>query len=162
MYYCTVKKSVSLTSVLPVMFILLLTAFLCYITTPIYQYLPIFIAAVGIISSMIILPKLTKTEYEYNIEGDLFTIALIRNHSSRKILFASDISNLVSCSPQKAADTNFTPSKRIVATAGENTAYIALFSEDETKTAITFSPSNEFIDSLYLLAPRKVNRNILN
>ncbi len=162
MYYCIVKKSLSFISVLPVMLILLLTALLCYFTTPIYRYLPLFIAAVGIIFAMIILPKLTNVEYEYNIEGDLFSVSVIRNHASRKTLFSSDISNLISCVPSDESDKNFSPSKRINASAGTNTLYTALFSEDETKSAVTFSPSDEFLDSLYLLAPRKVKRNILN
>lgn len=162
MYYCIVKKSMSFISLLPVALILIATALVCYLTTPIYPYLPIFLAAIGIAFSLWLLPRATKCEYEYNIEGDLFTVSIIRNKSSRKVLFSTDISNLVSCAPFDEADKSASVSQKINASVSENTLYYALFSEDETTTSLLFSPDDEFINSLRLLAPRKVKCNILH
>ncbi len=162
MYYCIVKKPMSFISILPVAIVLILTALICYFTTPIYPYLPIFVAAVGIMLSLYLLPRATKCEYEYSIEGDLFTVSIIRNKASRKELFSADVKSLVSCVPFDEADKHILVRQKINASVNANTLYYALFSVDEVTTSVLFSPDDEFIKSLRLLAPLKVKCNILH
>ena len=162
MYYCIVKKPISFISLVPVAILLILTALICYFTTPIYPYLPIFVAAIGIMLSLYLLPRATKCEYEYSIEGDLFTVSIIRNKASRKVLFSTDIANLVSCAPFDEADKGTFVRQKINASVDTNTLYYALFSVDEITSAVLFSPDDEFIKSLRLLAPLKVKCNILH
>lgn len=162
MYYCIVKKPMSFISLIPVAVLLLITALICYFTTTIYPYLSIFVAFIGIALSLWLLPRTFNCEYEYSIEGDLFTVSIIRNKASRKVLFSTDAKNLVSCAPFDEADKSSLVRQKINASVDTNTLYYALFSVDETTTAVLFSPDDEFIKSFRLLAPLKVKCNILH
>lgn len=160
-FYCIVKKNISFISLIPAMLILIITALLCFFTTTVYPYLPIFIAGIGICISLYLIPRATVREYEYSVEGDIFTVSLIKNKASRKELFSCEIFHLISCTPYEQHSPLPTASKTINASVHYNTPYGALFSEDENKTLIIFSPSDDFVNSLRILAPGKVNCNIL-
>ena len=162
MQYCIVKKPTTIASLIPVAIILIIAAVLCFVLAPIYPYATIFIAAAGIVLALWLLPRATKSEYEYSIEGDLFTVAVIQNKASRKELFSGKIDDLISCVPFDERDMSVNVAKSIKAQAGENTLYYALFTHEEATEAIVFSPSDEFVNSLRLLAPRKVKCNILH
>lgn len=152
---CIVKRNPSPMSFLPIVLILLITVALSVLSAQVSMYLPTFIMVLGITLAVYKVPSILKTEYEYNLEGDTFSVALVKNNSSRKELFSCDMAHLVSCVPQR--ECKMTPHAKVVKadTASDNT-YCAIFTEEEKTVAVIFSPDEEFMKSMRLAAPLKV------
>lgn len=157
---CTVKRKVTLKTFLPLIIVALITLALSVVASMFFAFIPLLIIIAGIIVIIAISPALLRTEYEYNIEGETFSIAIIKNNSSRKEIFSCNMHHLVSCVPLNEADLIYT-SNKINAYVEGITAYYAVFTQEEQTACVTFSPSDDFIKSMRLIAPLKVKVNIL-
>lgn len=157
---CIVKRCVTLKSFLPLFLIAALSVLLAFASAFIFAFIPFLILIIGMGVIIYLVPSVINTEYEYNLEGDTFSIAIVKNNAFRKELFSCDMNYLVSCSPFDEADFVSTRNK-INAYVKGKTAYYAVFTQDEQTAAVTFSPSEDFIKSMRLIAPLKVKINIL-
>ena len=151
---CIVKRKATPMSFIPIVAILLVTSGLSVLSAFISAYLPVFVMVIGVGLAVYKLPSITKSEYEYNLEGDTFSVAIIKNNSSRKELFISDMEKLVSCTPQSEA--HVISFARVINSASEGNVYCAVFTQEEKTIAVNFSPSEEFMKSMRLVAPLKV------
>ncbi len=154
----TVKRKATLSSYLPVFAILAATLVAAILLAAVYLFLAVFILALGTGIAVYLLPGISKTEYEYNLEGETLSVALIRNNSSRKEIFSCDIAHLISCEPYKNQPVSGT---KVDVQAGENPSFIAVFSEEGNTASLIFSPDDAFVHELRLLAPSKVKLNIM-
>lgn len=150
---CIVKRKFTLKALLPpivavaagmIAFVLLLKFFI---------FLSYLALAIGLAVAAFLIPGALSSEYEYNLEGEVFSVALIRNKSSRKELFSCDIAHLVSCEgftnqPLYGTKLNFSENT--------NTLYLAVFNEEGKQASVIFSPDEAFVRELRLLAPSKV------
>lgn len=155
---CIVKRKATPSSFLPVVAILAITLVAAVLLAAVYMFLAVFILALGTGIAVYLLPTLSRTEYEYNLEGETLSVALIRNNSSRKEIFSCDIAHLISCEPYKNQPISGT---KVDVQAGENKSFIAVFSEEGTLASVIFSPDDAFIGNMRLLAPSKVKLNIM-
>lgn len=156
MNYCVVKRDFNFKCVIPLILIALLTVFVSFLSGMFFSYIPFLIVLIGIIVIVYLSPRFLKTEYEYSIEGGVFSVALIMNKKARRELFSSDIERLVSCQPYADGGSVNGMSKKINAAASVNENYSAVFSSDDGNTIVLFSPSSEFMNELRLSAPSKV------
>lgn len=152
---CIVKRKATLTSLLPIFLILLVSAVLTALFMQIFSFV---ILIAGVIAALALMPSRLFTEYEYNLEGEQLSVALIRNKSSRKELFSADISNLVSCAPY---EPHLVTGVKIDVSTASDSRYVAVFSEEGKTASVIFSPTNDFMQSFRLLAPSRVKLNIL-
>ena len=157
---CTVKRKISFKTLLPLIVVAILTVALSLVAAMFFAFIPVLVTIAGIAVIIYLAPSCLKTEYEYNIEGDTFSIAIIKNNASRKEIFSCDMNHLVSCVPLDDANIVYTPNKINAYVDGLNT-YYAIFTQEEQTAAVTFSPSDEFMKSMRLIAPLKVKLNIL-
>lgn len=162
MHFCIVKRDVTFKSIIPVILILAVTFFISFLSSAAFIYIPFFVIIAGISLAIYLAPRFLKTEYEYNLEGDEFSIALIRNNSSRKELFACEIKHLVTCTPFDDRDNSVRATAHINAASSQNSLYHMIFTEEGKTVTVTFSPSDDFVKELRLLAPSKVKCNILH
>ena len=150
---CVVKRNISVKSFLPILLILVLTIAVYSLLRIIgLELFPILVALLGIFFAVLLTPRYMRTEYEYAIEGDTFSVSLILNRSARKELFSSDITRLSSCAPSHLV---VAPQKKLNAYVGKE-RYTAIFTAEEGPYAVIFSPDAEFLEELRLLAPSKV------
>jgi uncharacterized membrane protein YgaE (UPF0421/DUF939 family) len=154
MIYSVVKRDFSFKNIVPILLILLLTVALAALATMWFFYLPLLVLILGLIVAIYLSPRFLKNEYEYSIEGDVFSVALIMNKKSRKELFSADIEKLIAAAPLDEAALGKT--KKIDVRSSENPFYSAIFSSDTGCVAVIFSPGEEFIKQMRLLAPSKV------
>lgn len=115
------------------------------------------VLGIAAIAGALIAPSFIFTEYEYNLEGEVFSVALIRNKASRKELFSCDIAHLVTC--EKFTGQPLGGIKLDYSEGAE--PYCAVFNEEGKQAAIIFSPDDAFVRELFLLSPSKVKRNIM-
>lgn len=158
---CIVKRCVTLKSFLPLFLIAAFSASLAFAASFVFAFIPFLIIIIGIGVIVYLTPSVINTEYEYNLEGDMFSIAIVKNNASRKELFSCDMDYLVSCVPLDEANFISTRNKINAYVENSNPIYYAVFTQDEQSAAITFSPSDDFIKSMRLIAPLKVKINIL-
>ena len=112
---------------------------------------------IGAIAGAAVAPSFIFTEYEYNLEGEVFSVSLIRNKASRKELFSCDIAYLVTCEKFTGQPLG---GIKLDYSEGAN-PYCAIFNEEGKQASIVFSPDDDFLRELFLLAPSKVKRNIM-
>lgn len=155
---CVVKRKNSASSFMPLVCIALASLLFSVISMSVFVYIPILVLIVGIIAIIYFTPHFLRCEYEYNLEGESFSVALIRNKSSRKELFSCDISHLVSCEPYKSQRI---VGEKVDVSSCDNTPFIATFSEEGKQATVLFSPDDEFVREFRLLAPSKVKLNIM-
>lgn len=154
MNYCIVKRDFTFKCLVPLILTALLTLCVSFLSSMFFSYIPVLILLTGAAVIIYISPRFLKTEYEYSIEGGVFSVALIMNKKARRELFSSDIERLVSC--QSGASGNDFKAKKINVSSSESPVYSALFSLDEGTALVLFSPSAEFMREMRLLAPSKV------
>lgn len=155
---CIVKRSFTLKLLFPSLTVLAVTFIVGIASLALLPSLFIPVLAVGIIIAVLLVPGSIFTEYEYNIEADIFSVALIKNKSSRKELFSCDIEHLVTIEPyanQKINGVKLDCSEKI------NTPYIAVFNVEGNISSVLFSPDDAFVRELFLLSPSKVKRSII-
>lgn len=155
---CVVKKSFTFKSLLPSLISVIIGIVFALLAAHFIPVLFVPLLAAGVIIGAVIAPGNLFTEYEYTIEGDSFSVSVIRNNASRKELFSCDISFLLSCEPYTGGKTYGT---RLDYSENINTTYCATFNEEGKQAAVIFSPDEAFIRELFLLAPSKVKRNII-
>ncbi len=161
MKYCIVKRPITFKTFIPFISVFLLTVVLAVSAMTSFTFIPILIAILGAVALVYILRTSLNCEYEYTIEGETFIVALIRNNTSRKELFTGNMSHILSCTPFEDRDKYASPRTHINASSDANILYYALFSDEEITKAVTFSPSEEFLKEMRLLAPSKVKVNIM-
>ncbi len=150
---CIIKRSFTFKALLPSLMSVLISLVIGFISVIFIPSLFIPILAIGVIIAIAIAPGNIFTEYEYNLEGESFSVALIRNNSSRKELFSCDMEHLISCEPytnQRINGAKFDYSEKV------NTPYCALFNENGKQASVIFSPDEAFVRELFLIAPGKV------
>ena len=155
---CIIKKSFTVKALFPSLLIFALSLIIACVALFIVPFLFAPVILIGAIISVVIAPGNIFTEYEYNIEGELFSVALIKNKSARKELFACDIDHLITCEPytnQKTSGTVLDFSESI------NPTYLAVFNEEGKTASVIFSPDKAFVQELFLLSPSKVKRNTM-
>ena len=150
---CVVKRKISAKSFLPILLILVLTLAVYSLLRILgLEFFPILVVLLGIFFAALLTPRYMRTEYEYAIEGDDFTVSLILNRSARKELFSADITRLSSCAPSHLV---VAPQKKLNAYVGKE-RYTALFTLEEGPFAVIFSPDAKFLEEMRLIAPSKV------
>lgn len=154
----TVKRKVTFSAFVPTIAILAVTLAVALIAVRVFALFSYLLIALGTTVAIVLIPHFIRTEYEYNLEGDSLSVALIRNNSSRKELFCCDIPFLVSCEMYKNQPIQ---GVKVDVTGGDNPSYIAVFSEDGKVATLLFSPNDAFMQEMRLLAPSKVKLNIL-
>lgn len=154
---CMVKRQANALSFLPLIFIALASIALAVMALFMFTiYLSVVILIVGAAIIVYLTPSILNSEYEYSLEGDSFSIAIIKNNSSRKELFSCEMDYLVSCTPFDERDTYTKTKMNISAYAKDTPLYYAIFTQEDQTVSITFSPSEEFMKSMRLIAPLKV------
>ncbi len=154
---CVIKKDVTFSSFTPLYLTAILTLALAVLAMIMgFIYIPILIFIIGIIIMIYFSPRCINQEYEYSLEGDQFTVAVIINKSSRKELFSADMDKLISCAPEDAFSKKDGVSLKIKACSGGNTRYAAAFNGENGNSLVTFSPAEEFVESMRIIAPSKV------
>ncbi len=155
---CVIKKDVTFSSFTPLYLTAILTLALAVLAMIMgFIYIPILVFIIGIIIMIYFSPRCINQEYEYSLEGDKFIVAVIMNKSSRKELFSADMDKLISCEPEKAASvTRDGVSSKIKACSGNNPRYSAAFNGENGMSLVTFSPAEEFLESMRIIAPSKV------
>ena len=152
---CIVKRSFSIKALTPSFVIIAAGALLAFASLMLLPALFFPLMGIGVIIGAVIASGNISTEYEYNLEGDSFSVALIKNNSSRKELFSSDMAHLLSCEPYsggKLYGTTLNFSENV------NTAYSIVFNEEGKQTSVIFSPDEAFVRELFLVSPSKVKR----
>ncbi len=154
---CIVKRKPTVSSFLPLALIGVISVVLAVASLLMFTfYLSLVILIAGAAIIVYLTPGVLKTEYEYNLEGESFSVAIIKNNSSRKELFSCEMDYLVSCTPFEKRDTYTKAKATINAYSAEGATYYAIFTQEEQTVAVSFSPSQEFINSMRLMAPLKV------
>ncbi len=154
---CVIKKDVTFSSFTPVYLTAILTLALAVLAMIMgFIYIPILIFIIGVIVMIYFSPRCINQEYEYSLEGDKFIVAVIMNKSSRKELFSADMDKLISCAPDDASYKKDGVSAKIKACSGGNSRYAAIFNGENGTSLVTFSPAEEFIESMRIIAPSKV------
>ncbi len=151
---CIVKRKITFKSIFPLLLIFIAALALMLV----FKSIAVLFLVLGAISLFCLAPSLLFTEYEYNLEAEEFTVALIRNKSTRKVLFGCDIAYLVKCEPYQ--NSHISGEKLDFSVSGI-TAFTAVFSEEGKTASVIFSPNDEFVRELRLLAPSKVKLNIM-
>ena len=155
MNYCVVKRSVTFKSFLPIILILVLTVAVAFLLLMLHlMFFPYLALAVGLFAAVYFTPRFLKTEYEYAIEGESFSVSLIMNRSARREIFSSDMTRLVSC--RRGVEKN---AQNRVKAVGGNDVYSAVFSTDDGQVCLLFTPSREFLEQMRLSAPSRVSLN---
>lgn len=151
MKYCVVKRNVTFKSFLPIILILVLAVAVAFLLLMLHLFFfPYLALALGFFAAVFLAPRFLNTEYEYSIEGDEFSVALIMNKAARKEIFSSDMTRLISCG--KGIER---AQRRVRAAAGGD-VYSAVFSDDDGQVCLLFTPTREFLEEMRLLAPSRV------
>ena len=152
---CIIKRSFTFKSLAPSLIAFAIGFVIACLALKFLYALSVISLAAGLIIAVIIIPANIFTEYEYNLEGETFSVALIRNKSSRKELFGCDIAHLITCEPylnQPLGGIKLDYSEKV------NTTYFAVFNEEGKQAAVIFSADEAFVRELFLMAPGKVKR----
>lgn len=156
MNYCVVKRPVTFKSFLPPLLIALFALFLAFLVMILtkFVYIPLLIVIASLAIDLYLAPRFLVNEYEYSVEGGVFSAAIIMNKKARRELFSADAEKLAACAPRDASQHGAV--KKIDITSKENSDYYALFNTEDGSILILFSPSEEFLKELWLLAPSRV------
>ncbi|MCD8049949.1 MAG: hypothetical protein LUG52_10245 [Clostridia bacterium] len=153
MKHCIVNRPLGFSSFAPLLLILVATIVLSSLASIVSFSLSLVILVVGVVILCVLTPRYIRCEYEYSLEGDAFSVALIMNKSSRKELFSSDMEQLIVC--ENAAGKNVSSTRTVSAIAKSGTAYRAEFSCEEGTASVIFTPSEEFLKEMRLYSPSK-------
>ncbi len=153
MKHCIVNRPLGFSSFAPLILILAATIVLSSLAAMISFSLSMVVLIVGIVILCVLTPRYIRCEYEYSLEGDTFSVALIMNKSSRKELFSSDMEQLIVC--ETAAGKNVASTRTVNAAVPTGISYRAEFSCEEGSTSVIFTPSEEFLQEMRLYSPSK-------
>ncbi len=154
---CIIKRKFKMKSLLPSFALFGIGLIALLLLLGISAIFAFAVCAACIITGAVIAPSAIFTEYEYNLEGDTFSVALIKNKASRKELFACDIAHLVVCEKYTGQPLF---GVKLDYSEGENVCSV-VFNEEGKQATVLFSPDEAFLHELFMLAPSKVKRNII-
>lgn len=154
---CIVKRKFKINALAPSFALLGIGLIALVLLLSISAPLAFTLCAACLIAGALIAPSAIFTEYEYNLEGGTFSVALIKNKASRKELFACDIDHMIGCEKYNGQPLS---GIRLDYSDNEN-VFSIVFNEDGKQTAVLFSPDEAFFHELFMLAPSKVKRNIM-